>query len=434
MLSRVTSWGNYFKTDSVIQPLTWLTQPIEFKKGVSYLARGLGRSYGDCCLNDRGVLLATLYLNRLITFDQKAGVITCEAGVSLGDILSVTAPHGWFLPVLPGTKHVSVGGAIANDVHGKNHHLKGTFGEHVREMSILRSDGEVIRCDQDNNAQLFRATIGGLGLTGVILHASLELQKIESPWMLSVNQPFYSLDEFFEISAQMNTGYEYSVAWMDCASKGALFGRGIFMCGEHVASGDQDLKTRGQPRRPALSLPPIFPSGLLRPPLISAFNRAYYYAKVSKSGERSTHYDSYFFPLDAIGGWNRAYGRAGFFQFQGLIPRERAVFLELFSMLKNSEFASYLTVVKEFSERPSAGLMSFARPGITVCFDFPNRPGVPEFIKRLNDFACANNGAIYPAKDAGMSSNNFMASFPNANTFAKSVDNAFSSDFWRRVN
>ncbi len=428
---KITSWGNYFKTTSAVIPLYWQSEDIALKGSDYFLPVGMRRSYGDCCLNNFGKLISTKNLNRFISFDSINGVLCCQSGISFEEILQFSVPRGWFLPVSPGTKFVSVGGAIANDVHGKNHHSAGTFGENVLEFELLRSNGDKIVCSKNDNKELFHATIAGLGLTGLILWAKIQLKPVKSAFMQCKNIFFYNLEEFLKVSKEYSDKYEYTVAWMDCASKNNLFGRGIFMCANHSPeSSDKSYSKKMK------NLPFSFPNGLLNNFFVSGFNRLYFTLKEKSAHDFVAHYEPYFYPLDAVGSWNKVYGKRGFLQFQCVIPfhENRKSFFEIFEIIKKSDYSSYLTVVKEFSERQPAGLMSFPRKGITICFDIPNKnDGAIEFIKSLNNYVCDNGGALYPAKDASMSSDNFISSFGKADEFSKFVDSKFSSDFWKRV-
>lgn len=429
---QVDSWGRIHSSfHSSVQNIYWADQPV-FDQNKRYLAYGKGRSYGDCCLNENEILLATEGLNRLISFDSSRGLIECEAGLSLSDLIDFILPHGWFVPVTPGTKYVSVGGAIANDVHGKNHHVSGTFGRFVRELEILRSNGERVTCSPDKGEELFNATIAGLGLTGLLLKAKVQLKKVNSSDIICENIPFSSIREFLEISPSYSSRYEYSVAWLDCASKGKNFGRGILMCGRHDNS--KDIKVSASKK--SIKVPFDMPGWFLNKFLIRRFNEFYFYLKSRKDGEFVSHYDPFFYPLDAAVAWNRLYGRKGFFQFQCVIPSDNnnEGLVKILEKVKQSHFSSYLVVLKEFGRISSPGLMSFPRPGMTLCLDFPNSgPDMVRFISDLNAMAIDFGGAIYPAKDAIMSKEQFQMSFPNFKKFQNYLDPKFSSSFWRRV-
>ena len=397
------------------------------------LSFGRGRSYGDCCLNDGEAIVKSEKLNHFLSFNEHQGILDCEAGVSFEEILNFSVPRGWFLSVTPGTKQVTLGGAIANDVHGKNHHVAGSFGSYIKEIEILRSNGERISCSPTNNQGLFSSTIGGLGLTGFILRATISMKKIESAFLVCRNISFRSIDEFLEISPKYSGQYEYSVAWLDCASKGYKFGRGVLMCGRHATLEESAGKSYKEKK---VSIPLDFPSWFLNTCLVRGFNNLYYYVNSKKDYEHVSHYNPFFYPLDVAKNWNRLYGKKGFFQFQCVVPavHNNKALRALLDKLKRSSFSSYLTVLKEFGNSPSPGLISFPRPGMTICFDLPNQGKKSVlFLEELNSVVVDFGGAIYPAKDATMSPKQFFASYPRIGEFKAFIDPAFSSSFWRRV-
>lgn len=396
--------------------ISWRSDPLP--QGAPQLAYGRGRSYGDCCLNDGGTLLTTSGLDRFISFDAKSGVLRCEAGTTLGQILALVAKSGWFLPVVPGTKHVSVGGAIANDIHGKNHHRVGTFGRHVRRLELLRSDRGRVECGPGD--ALFGATVAGLGLTGLITWAELQLRAVPGERIRAETIPFGSLDEFFAIAAESDARFEYTVAWLDCLSS---VGRGVFFRGDHCEGS-------AAPPSALVKVPVDFPSFALNPVTVRAFNKAY---GLKRRGTRVVDADPFFFPLDAVGGWNRIYGKRGFFQFQCVVS-ERAAVTALLEAVARSGLGSFLTVLKSFGELPSPGLLSFPRKGHTLALDFANS-GAPvlALLDRLEAIVAEAGGALYPAKDARMSKQTFARSFPRRAELEALRDPAFSSSLWRRV-
>jgi FAD/FMN-containing dehydrogenase len=410
------------------------TQPIGFTSSSSYLPYGQGRSYGDSCLNDGGVLLETRGLHGLLAFDEVTGVLTCEAGVTLAEILDFAVPRGWFLPTTPGTKFVSVGGAIANDIHGKNHHRAGTFGCHVPRFVLLRSSGERLACSVTENAQLYRATIAGLGLTGLILEADVQLKPVPGPFIAMESIKFRSLDEFFEISRDADERFEYTMSFVDCMAGGEGAGRGLFMGGNH--SWQKRIPGIDPRPRQRLGLPVDLPEIALNGLSVRAFNWLLYHKQIAPVITATVPFDPFFYPLDSIKDWNRMYGRRGFLQHQCVIPHEsaRQGLRAMIDTIKGSGQNSFLAVLKTFGDLPSPGMMSFPRPGVTLALDFPVR-GEPTFrlLDRLDDIAIACGGAIYPAKDARMSQRTFEASFPRWQEFAEHIDPNFSSSFWRRV-
>jgi FAD/FMN-containing dehydrogenase len=392
------------------------------------LPHGLGRSYGDSCVNEGRELVDCRRLNRILGFDKETGTVRCESGVSLSEIIAVFLPKGWFLPVTPGTRFVTVGGAIANDVHGKNHHRAGTFGAHVRQIALHRSSNGLVICNADRNSEMLQATIGGLGLTGVIAWADIQLRPVAGPWMDAELVPFPSLDSFLDISRESDSHFEYTVAWLDCfAGKDA---RGIFFRGNHCAE-------RGKPFRPksGVTLPFALPGWMLNRQSVKAFNTAYYKVHSSKKGSAVVPYDSFFYPLDSIGKWNLLYGRNGFLQYQCVIPETNAEAVkELLDRIAASGMGSFLGVLKQFGTAPAAGMLSFPRRGITIALDFAMRgEETLKLMQSLDEVVQQSGGAIYPAKDARMSPAMFDASFPNWRSFAPYIDPKMSSSLWRRV-
>lgn len=397
------------------------------------LPRGNGRSYGDSCLNDGGTLLLTRGLDRLIGFDPSSGLLECEAGVLLSEILDLIVPQGWFVPVTPGTKFVTVGGAIANDVHGKNHHQVGSFGHHLEGFELLRSDGTRRWCSATEHAEWFAATIGGLGLTGLITYVRMRLRRIAGPWMMTESIRFHHLAEFFALSAASEGEHEYTVAWIDCAARGSALGRGILSRANHApAHPDQ------RPPAPAhrLSVPFTPPLSLINSFSLRAFNFAYFHKQRGSKSSVVMHYDPFFYPLDGVGNWNRIYGPRGFLQYQCVVPPEdaEATIGELLTLISNSGTGSFLAVLKQFGTTPSLGMLSFPRPGTTLALDFPNAgPATFALLDQLDGTVSAAGGAVYPAKDARMSSHHFKQYFPRWRAFASFIDPALSSSFWRRV-
>lgn len=398
----------------------------ELAEGERLVPHGNGRSYSDVALNPGGTVLRTRGLDRFIAFDREKGRITCEGGVLLADILELIVPQGWFLPVVPGTRFISVGGAIANDVHGKNHHVAGTFGHHVVGLELLRSDGERMQCSPHENADWFAATIGGLGLTGMITWAQIALQPIASPFMLTEATRFATLPDFWPTNRRAERDWPYAVAWLDCLSPS---GRGLLFAGRH-ASNRTDAPLRRERKR---SVPLDLPVSLVNNLSLRILNAAYYR---KRTGRSVTHYGPYFFPLDAIGRWNRIYGRKGFFQYQSVVPPDVApdTVAQLLTTIARSGQGSFLAVLKNFGPQPSRGLLSFARPGATLALDFPNRGAdTAKLFANLDAIVRDAGGALYPAKDSRMPADMFRRGYPAWERFAKFVDPKFTSGFWRRV-
>ena len=434
-MPRHASWGNYpTAARQRVLGVHWRDDDLPVPSdGSTLLPRGLGRSYGDSCLNDGGTLLDTTRLSHLIEFDRTAGLLRCEGGVSLGDILRITVPQGWFLPVTPGTQHVTVAGAVANDVHGKNHHESGTFGRFVTRFELVRSDGQRLVCSAHENEDLFGATIGGLGLTGLMTWVEFRLKRVESALIDVESVRFDNLDAFFELTTDSDARFEYTVAWVDCLAQDRDLGRGCFIRGNHAADADGAAPSA---RRLGLSVPFFAPGFVLNRWTLRAFNSLYYGRQRERIARRTTHHDSFFYPLDSVRDWNRLYGRRGLLQYQCLVPHEggREAVRAMFSRISASGEGSFLAVLKVFGDVPSPGLLSFPRPGITLALDFPNRGHrTLDLLDELDSLVRRHGGRVYPAKDARMSPQSFQAYFPEWREFSRFVDPAFSSSFWRRV-
>ncbi len=382
------SWGRYPPARQAAVSVHWRSDPLPRVHG-TLLPFGQGRSYGDCCLNDGGTLLETSRLDRFIELDQGRGVLRCEAGVRIADILALTVPRGWFLPVVPGTQLVSVGGAIANDIHGKNHFRAGTFGRHVRALELLRSTGERAACSPRENPELFAATVAGLGLTGLVTWAELQLRPVQGPFIESETVPFRGLDEFFALDADSSERFEYTVAWIDPRPRGL---RGLYFRGDHSARAGKVPRPR-EPGPFPLDLPGFAVSG----PTVAALKALYY----ARGRLRS--------------------GRPG--AVRALLDR-----------VASSGVVSPLGVLKTFGDVPSPGMLSFPRPGATLALDFPNE-GDETFVllEALEAIVREAGGALYPAKDARMSPAAFASGYRRLGEFERHVDPAFSSSFWRRV-
>ena len=428
------SWGRFPKTTETLRPLGWSGDPLPPAAGVKVLPYGLGRTYGDGCLNDGGVLLVTTALNHLIAFDPQTGLLRCEAGVSLDEALQFLVPRGWFLPTTPGTKFVTIGGAIANDIHGKNHHRAGTFGCHVTQFELLRSTGERMLCSREQNADWFAATIGGLGLTGLVTWAEFKARPIANAYIEMESIKFDNLDEFLVLTRESDCDFEHTVSWQDCLASGKSLGRGIFMRGNQAAPGRGGLDL---PPKPRLAVPLDFPSFALNRLSIAAFNTLYYARLRQRVTKQVVHYNPFFYPLDSIANWNRIYGAHGFFQYQFVVPftDKSEPVREILKEIADAGEGSFLAVLKTFGNIPSPGLLSFPRPGVTLALDFPNRgASTLRLFERLDRIVLAAAGRLYPAKDARMPAAMFHAGYPEAQKLVPFIDPAFSSSFWRRMN
>lgn len=435
MRQRYHSWGQYPKTTPrAVVPVAWRHRVPDLGGAPgTVLPYAYGRSYGDSCLNDGGTLLDVSGLRRFIAFDPATGLLRCEAGLMLADILATFVPRGWFLPVSPGTKFVSLGGAIANDIHGKNHHRAGTFGRHVPRFELVRSTGERFVCSPDEHRDLYRATIGGLGLTGLITWADLSLMPITNAYIDMEQIKFDSLDEFFTLAADSEAGYEYTVAWVDCLAGGEARVRGHFLRGNHDPHPSRPPPAGGKPTIP---VPVNFPDALVNRRTMAAFNTAYYHRQRRKTVRKVIPYEPFFYPLDSLADWYRGYGKRGFLQWQCVVPLtpDTRAIAEIFARIQRSGEGSSVTVLKTFGDLPSPGILSFPRPGVTLALDFPmDGAGILRLLDDLDAVVRQAGGRVYPAKDARMSAANFQAFFPQWREFARCVDPRFSSGFWRRV-
>ncbi|MBL7999278.1 MAG: FAD-binding oxidoreductase [Candidatus Kapabacteria bacterium] len=398
------------------------------------LAIGNLRSYGDSCLNDNARIVDMTQCSRFIAFDKERGVIRCEAGVLLSDILNLIVPYNWFLPVTPGTKFVTVGGAVANDIHGKNHHCKGTFGCHVLRFELLRSDGSRTECSPGENAELFAATIGGLGLTGIVLWVEFSLTRIASPFITQTNIRFGNMDDYMLHSRTSDSKYDYVVSWIDCASSGASLGRGIFMGGNFADPLANTLPAVPAPR--SIPFPIEAPSWMLNTLSIKAFNMLYYGKQTKPVSHHVVHYEPFFYPLDSILHWNKMYGKNGFFQYQFVVPFDDAasVLRDVLKRTARTGNASFLAVLKNFGAIQSPGMLSFPMEGVTLAMDFKNEGGKTlAFMTELDAIIRSAGGRLYPAKDARMTAEDFQRAYPNWSAFAAFIDPQCSSTFWRRV-
>ena len=424
------SWGRYPSVRQRSLTLRQASDPIQ-TGAEQVLPFGNGRSYGDVCLNDGGTLLLTRGLDRFIAFDPTTGVLRAEAGVLLSEILALIVPQGWFLPVTPGTRFVTLGGAVANDVHGKNHHVAGSFGEQVRRFELLRSDGTRLLCGPEQNIEWFRATVGGLGLTGLIAWVEIQLQRIANPWIVVEHRRFANLHEFFALTDDYEARYPYIVSWIDCAATGRTLGRGLYLAGMHASPG---VVAPAPPLRRSLTVPFTPLVSWVNKLSVRGFNGLYYH--LPRPARGLTPYQPFFYPLDNLLEWNRLYGARGFFQYQCVIPPESArdALREILARIAASGQGSMLAVLKRFGARTSGGLLSFPRPGVTLALDFPNLgPTTFALLNRLDEVTRQAGGAVYPAKDARMSGDCFRHYFPRWPIFANFIDPCFSSSFWRRV-
>jgi hypothetical protein len=424
---KVENFARYPPSTSIIVPVDSLDQPIAFDRtDRSFLPHGMGRSLGDSCLNDGNALLTTRGLNRIVSFDASTGHLVAESGVTFDAILRHVVPQGWFLPVTPGTRFVSIGGATANDVHGKNHHCASTFGRHVVRFQLRRSDGSRMLCSRDENPEWFRATVGGLGLTGLIEWVEVRLKPIVNSLIDSETIRYRGIDDFFALNAESTADYEYIVAWADTLAPGT--GRGLFIRGNH--NSDPARTVRRAPSAPWFRVPLVSPVSLLNTATLKAFNTAFYWGRPSRS-TATAPLGPFFYPLDTILSYPRIYGPGGMVQWQGLVPTREAA-REVLAASRQAG-ASFLTVIKVMGDQPSEGILSFSGKGITIALDFPNDRRVLEKLPRLDQIVAEAGGRLYPAKDARMSGEHFRLFYPQWQELLPFIDPKFSSSFWRRV-
>ena len=400
----LSGWGRYPVLDCRMEQPDQLDGLLDaVNRGGALIARGNGRSYGDAALN-ADLTLSTLAMNRLRAFDASTGLLTCEAGVLLADILAAFTPQGWYPPVVPGTKFVTVGGMIAADVHGKSHQCDGTFGAHVESLTLVTGDGEVRLCSRTENRRLFQATLGGMGLTGVIIAASFRLQRIETGFIREECLATSSLEETMA-ALDESQDWPYSVAWVDCLAKGGKCGRALVSRAAPEArtalpAGLATYPLRAPSER-RMTIPADAPSALLTRAAVGLLNRLHYGLGRLRTGARTTHRDRFFFPLDRVGAWNRLYGRRGFVQYQCVVPESEsgAAIPALLQRVAAARPGSFLGVLKQFGPQGD-GLMSFPMAGHTLALDFPMGSSVPELLEALDRITHAHGGRIYLAKDA----------------------------------
>lgn len=421
MILNLANWGNFpKKICAQLFPYNYDDVNRSVLEHKSVIARGEGRCYGDSALGETVIQLKKL--NRFLEFDRQKGSFRCEAGATLDEILSVIVPKGWFLPVTPGTKFVSVGGAIASDVHGKNHHCEGGFSRYVTEIRVMLADGSVRNCGPSVDSELFWATCGGMGLTGIILEATFKLKFIETGYVVQDSIRVGCLAEMMaEIEGSSNV--TYSVAWIDCLAKGSGMGRGIVYRGEHARQSDCNRKLRlDLPRKKNVVVPFFFPSWILNRVVMCLFNWLYYWIHCRKRQRHIVSYESFFYPLDRIVGWNKLYGRRGFVQYQFVLPLDTSQrgLEAILARIAESGWGSFLAVLKRLggSESP----LGFARSGYTLALDFPARSEVFSLLDQLDQLVIDFGGRHYLAKDARMSRKTFEAGYSRLGEFSSIRD------------
>ena len=413
--TKISGWGRF----PIVDGLVLRSEDIAAASETATLARGLGRSYGDSSLPagpDLPVLDATP-AERLLEFDAESGMLRAETGASLFDLNRVFLRRGWFVPVSPGTQFVTLGGMIASDVHGKNHHVDGCFGAHVRQLKLRLADGRIVECSDTVEPELFHATIGGMGLTGHILEVEFPMRAIPSPWIWGESERIENLDRMVYGLKEAARDWPMTVGWVDCLARGAKLGRGILMKGRWARPDEAPVKQPPLKRR--LRIPFEFPALALCKPSMKAFNLAYYWKHFQRVQRGIVHPDSFFYPLDALDDWNLIYGRRGFTQYQCVLPHAddngpARRFLERFVSAGGMGF---LCVIKDCGAE-GKGMLSFPRPGMSIAMDFPiHRTETPRLVDRLNELVVAEGGRIYLTKDTFTRAEHFRAMEPRIEAF-----------------
>ena len=424
---KVYSWGRAHpgSSASILK-----SRQLESKHAQTTLY-GNGRSYGDSCLNSVDGVTVTGARDKFISFNAMTGLLKCESGILLGTIQRSLVPRGWILPVSPGTQFVTVGGAVANDIHGKNHSSMGCLGNHIADLTLSRTDSGETHCSSRDNSALFEATIGGLGLTGLITDVSIQMKRVKSSMLEVENLAFSSLDEFYALSEE-STDFEYAVAWID-GSKPSKKARGIFSRGNHAS--EQPAAERNIRER-TINFPITPPFSLISPLTMKVFNEAYFQRGKHGPQRSCINYSDFLYPLDKITNWNRVYGRRGFMQYQLVIPECNAMpaITEIINEIYAAKAGSVLSVLKTFGDRRSPGLLSFPMAGTTLAMDFPNRGNETlKLFEKLDHIVSLAKGRLYPAKDSRMSAKMFHEGYPNTDRFQNFRDPYLTSDFAKRI-
>lgn len=418
MKKQIANWGNYPAMESDERSFAFDEQlkQVVASEG-SFIPRGNGRCYGDASLAD--ITVSTLKYDKILSFDTQNGILECQSGITLDQVLEVIVPKGWFLPVTPGTKFITVGGAIASDVHGKNHHVDGCFSHHVHEMDVLLANGETVRCTPGLHTDLFEATCGGMGLTGVITRVKFGLKKIETSYIKQKQIKAANLDEVLRLFEEYKD-YTYSVAWIDCLQKGKDFGRSILILGEHATVNELPDSKKNDPlklpRKKQITFPFNLPWWVLNTFTVKAFNFLYYAKNTRKEINNVVSYEPFFYPLDAILHWNRGYGSKGFVQYQFVVPMDaKQGLVDILQKISDAGMGSFLAVLKVFGKQDS--LISFPTEGYTLALDFPVRNGLMGFLDELDEIVLKYGGRLYMSKDARMKPSVLEAGYPRLQQF-----------------
>ncbi len=418
MKKQIANWGNYPVIESNEEFFAFPEQLQELlSRDEAFIPRGNGRCYGDASLAN--TTISTLKFDKILSFDKTAGVFECQSGLMLDQILEVIVPNGWFLPVTPGTKFITIGGAVASDVHGKNHHIDGSFSNHILEMDIVLVSKQTITCSPEFNSDLFEATCGGMGLTGIISRVKFQLKKIETSFIRQKQVKAGNLEELIKLFDEYR-GYTYSVAWIDCLKKGPYFGRSILMLGEHAGLNDLNEKQRGDPlqlpKKKQINFPFNLPSWVLNVFTVKAFNFLFYSKNLKKEINNLIGYEPFFYPLDVILHWNRGYGKKGFVQYQFVLPLEaKNGLVEILNRISHKGLGSFLAVLKVFGKQES--IISFPREGYTLALDFPVKDGLLEFLDELDQIVLQYGGRLYMSKDARMKPEILQHGYPDLKKF-----------------
>ena len=422
MKKKVANWGNYPTIETDEKSFSISEELMNsLSESNNIIARGNGRCYGDASLAQQ--IVSTLRFNKILSFDVENGIFECQSGLTLDKILDVIVPKGWFLPVTPGTKFITVGGAIASDVHGKNHHVDGSFSNHIAEIDIVLSNGSAITCSNSKYEDLFWATCGGMGLTGVITRAKFVLKKIETSYIKQKQLKAANLEEVIDMFEQYRH-YTYSVAWIDCLQKGKNFGRSILILGEHAKISDLNVSQKADPlklpKKRQIAFPFNLPSFVLNKFTVKAFNFLYYSKNLKSEINNVIGYEPFFYPLDAVLHWNRGYGKKGFVQYQFVLPLEsKSGLVEILKRIGDAGLGSFLAVLKVFGKQDD--LISFPKEGFTLALDFPIRKGLFDFLDELDHIVLSHGGRIYLSKDARMRAEIFWKSYSNAARFQEII-------------
>ena len=435
MKKLITNWNNYPVVEASEISFDY-EKEIPLKLAQTSIPHGNGRCYGDASLSSD--VVNTLRYDKILAFDEVNGIITCQSGLLLSDLLQIVVPRGWFLPVTPGTKFITVGGAVASDVHGKNHHVDGSFSRHIVSMSVLTGTGETFVCSASAYSDLFWATCGGMGLTGIILDVKFRLKRINTAFIRQKQIKARNLHEIMDLFEE-NVGYTYSVAWIDCLKSGKNFGRSILIVGEHATVDEVRMEKFLQPKEKALlTIPFYFPSFALNGFSVKVFNALYYAKNYRQIMESVIHYDGFYYPLDSILNWNRIYGKKGFVQYQFVLPlaTSKEGLIDIMTRINRRGTGSFLAVLKLFGEQDN--LISFPMRGYTLALDFPIQDGLFEFLDELDKIVAGYGGRIYLSKDARMKNEIFWKTYPHAHAFRDTLrtydpENRFVSRLAQRL-